>query len=218
MAQLERPDVPPDVTNDAAGLGDDDTSIYVMGAEAVGNYFPATVTLDDLTVMNTADRYGHRYELSPEGVLSVMPPAGSLHAAIATQLTLWFGFAGWPGKQVYQGVGIRVSGPDGEGGRIPDLTLWARPLPDGIWFTIDGLLLAVEIVSPGSTTMDGATKLQEYAATGVPRYWIIDRDEAQTVSMHVLGPDRAYEVAEKVPFAELLRGAPGDYDLAWGAR
>ncbi|GAA2518445.1 Uma2 family endonuclease [Winogradskya humida] len=218
MAQLERPDVPPDVTNDAAGPGDDDTSIYVMGAEAVGNYFPATVTLDDLTVMNTADRYGHRYELSPEGVLTVMPPPGSRHAAIAQRLSFWFGFAGWPADHVLQGLGILVSGPDGDGGRIPDVTLWAQPLPDGVWFTLDDLLLVVEIVSPSSATMDGVTKLQEYAATGISRYWIVDQDDARTVSMYELGADKTYELAAEVPLADLLEAAPGDYGLGWDAR
>ena len=67
-----------------------------MSAEAFGRYLPAVVTLDDLAAMNAADRHGHRYELSPQGALSVMPPPDSEHATIATSLMLWLGFAGGP--------------------------------------------------------------------------------------------------------------------------
>ncbi len=43
-------------------------------------HVPVIVTLDDLTAMNAADPNGHRYETSPEGVLSVTPPADPEHA------------------------------------------------------------------------------------------------------------------------------------------
>ncbi|WFE52408.1 hypothetical protein [Micromonospora sp. WMMD1155] len=60
-----------------------------MGAEAVGMHMPAVVTLDDVAAMNAADSNGHRYESSPEGVLSVMPPPDSEHAMIASRLFAW---------------------------------------------------------------------------------------------------------------------------------
>ena len=56
-----------------------------MSSEAVGRYMPAVVTLDDLTAMMAADEH-HRYEISTEGVLSIMPPPGYSHAIIATRL------------------------------------------------------------------------------------------------------------------------------------
>jgi hypothetical protein len=34
---------------------------------------PPVATLDDLTAMMTADEH-HRYEVSPQGVLSIIPP------------------------------------------------------------------------------------------------------------------------------------------------
>ncbi|MDH6462276.1 hypothetical protein M2302_002454 [Micromonospora sp. A200] len=58
-----------------------------MSAEAVGMHMPAVVTLDDVAAMNAADPNGHRYETSPEGVLSVMPPPDSEHAMIASRLS-----------------------------------------------------------------------------------------------------------------------------------
>jgi hypothetical protein len=45
-----------------------------MSAEAVGAHMPTQITLDDLAMMAAADEH-HRCELSPEGVLSVGPPA-----------------------------------------------------------------------------------------------------------------------------------------------
>src|SRR5690349_25173250 len=112
-----------------------------MSAEAVGSQFPAVVTLDDVAAMNAADRFGHRYELSPEGALSVMPPPDSEHAAIASRLMFWLAAAGWTADQVLQAVGIRLPGPSGDGGRIPDLTVWGAPQPRTVWLGLADLLL-----------------------------------------------------------------------------
>ena len=75
------------------------------------------------------------------------------------------------------------------------------------------LLLAVEIVSPGSAAMDEVVKLREYAEAGIPRYWMVERDAAQTVTLNVLGVDKAYEVAAKMPLAWLLQTAPAGHHL-----
>ncbi|MFY1687749.1 Uma2 family endonuclease [Plantactinospora sp. WMMB782] len=184
-----------------------------MSAEAFGRQLPAVVTLDDLAAMIAADRHGHRYELSPEGALSIMPPPDSEHAAIASRLLVWLAMAGWPAEQVLQAAGVRIPGPDGDGGRIPDLTVWARPQPRTVWLALADLVLVIEIVSPGSAAMDEVVKRREYAHAGIPRYWVVERDAAQTVTLHVLGPDRSYEVAAKLPLAWLLQTDPADHQL-----
>lgn len=185
-----------------------------MSAEAFAKAFPAVVTLDGLAAMNAADRYGHRYELSPERALSVMPPPDSEHAAIASRLFAWLLFAGWAPDQVLQAVGIRIPGPDGDGGRIPDLTLWSRTQAHGVWLSVAELLLVVEIVSPGSQAMDEVVKRGEYARAGIPRYWVVDRDAVQTVTLHALGPDGGYQTAAKMPLAWLLQTKPADHQLS----
>src|SRR5690242_8331299 len=129
-----------------------------MSAETVGRHMPPVVTLDDLAAMIAADMYGHRYEISPEGALSVTPPPDSEHAAIASRLLVWLAVAGWPAEQVLQAAGIRVPGPVGDGGRIPDLTLWAKPQPRSVWLPLADLLLVIEIASPGSEAMDKLIK------------------------------------------------------------
>jgi Uma2 family endonuclease len=182
-----------------------------MSAETVGRHMPSVVTLDDLAAMIAADVYGHRYEISPEGALSVMPPPDSEHAAIASRLLVWLATAGWPAEQVLQAAGVRIPGPHGDGGRIPDLTLWAKPQPRSVWLSITDLLLVIEIISPGSEAMDEMIKRQEYARAGIPRFWVVDRDAAQTVTLYRMDDTGEYTVATKVPLSWLLKTAPGDH-------
>jgi len=172
---------------------------------------PSIITLDDLAAMISADTHGRRYEISPEGVLSVVPPPDSEHAVIATRLMAWLITAGWPLEQVMQVVGVRIPGADGDGGRIPDLTVWSRPQPRAVWLDVADLLLVIEIVSRGSEAIDQVTKVAEYAASGIPQYWTVARDTAQTVTLHRLGSDGSYGTAAQMPFAWLLQTSPADH-------
>jgi Uma2 family endonuclease len=187
-----------------------------MTAEAFARHLPVVVTLDDLAAMNDADQHGHRYELSPEGVLWVMPLPDSEHAAIASRLLIWLAMAGWPAEQLLQAVGIRIPGPEGDGGRIPDLTVWSKSQPRTVWLRIVDLLLVIEllvieIVSPSSEAIDEVVKRREYARAGIPQYWVVDRDPAQTVSMYELGHDATYVERAKMPLAWLLNTSPADH-------
>jgi len=174
---------------------------------------PAAVTLDDVAAMNAADQLGRRYELSPDGVLSVMPLADSEHAALASRICAWLARAGWPAEQLLQAAGVQLRGQDGVGGRIHDLAVWARPQPNSVWSCVTDLVLVVEIVSSGSEAMDQVVKVREYAQAGIPRYWVIDRDAAQTITLHVLGAGQTYEVAARMPLARLLETAPADHNI-----
>jgi Uma2 family endonuclease len=182
-----------------------------MTAEAVGRHMPPVVTLDDLAAMMTAGRYGHRYEMSSGGGVFITPPPDSKHAEIASALMFWFAAAGWTSQQVLQAVGLRIPGPGGDGGRIPDLTVWSKPQPHGVWLTLTDLLVVVEIVSPGSEAMDELVKRREYAQAGIPRYWLVDRDKAQTVTLYGLGASGEYDVVTKCPLAWLLNTAPAEH-------
>ena len=84
---------------------------------------PAVVTLDDLTAMMAADKYGNRYEANSGGGVFITPLPDSEHAVIVSQVIAWFVAAGWPPVQVLHAVGIR----------IPDLTLWSKRQPRGVW-------------------------------------------------------------------------------------
>lgn len=182
-----------------------------MSAEVIGRRMPSVITLDDLAAMISGDEHGHRYELSPEGALWVMPPPDSEHAAIASRIFAWLIMAGWPADQVLQAAGLRIPGTDRDGGRIPDLTVWSKPQPRSVWLEIADLLLVIEIMSPGSEAMDAVVKRTEYAKAGIPRYWVVERDSAQTVTLYNLGPGDTYHESAKMPLAWLLNTAPTDH-------
>ena len=172
---------------------------------------PAVITLDDLTAMITADEDGHRYELSAGGALFVAPLPDNQHAIIATRLMAWLITAGLLLDQIMQVAGIRLPGLDGDGGRIPDLTVWSRPQKPAVWMPVTDLALAIEILSRGSEAIDKVVKVSEYAAAGIPRYWTIARDPANTVTLYQLTADGTYEVSARNPLAWLLRTAVADH-------
>jgi Uma2 family endonuclease len=183
----------------------------VMSASTIGAQLPAEITLDDVAAMAEADEH-HRYELSREGVLSIMRPATPEHALIVSRLVHWFhvngfGVNGFGPEQVTMDCGIDVGG-----GRQPDLTIWAKGKPPrrarSSYAGLDGLLLAVEVVSPDSELTDRVIKKAEYASAGVPRYWIVERDKAETVQMYLLSDSGSGYRPEREPrsLAWLLNG------------
>jgi Uma2 family endonuclease len=176
----------------------------------VSPYDRPVVTLHEVAAMN-ADPSGRRYELGVDGTVSVTELPDSGHATIASRLMAWFARAGWAPEQLLQVPGIRVPGPGGDGGRIPDFTVWRTPPGDGVWLDVADLLLVVEIVSPGSEAIDQVTKRGEYARAGIPQYWVVDRDAAETVTLYRLGPGDDYVERAKMPLAWLLQTAPVDH-------
>jgi Uma2 family endonuclease len=156
-----------------------------VSATTIGSQMPIQITLDDVAAMAATDEH-HRYELSREGVLSIMPPATPERALIVSRLVHWFYVNGFGPEEVTAGCGIDVGG-----GRQPDLTVWAKGKPPrrarSSYAGLDGLLLAIEVISPDSEITDRVIKKAEYAVAGVPRYWTIDRDKGNTVEMFALG-------------------------------
>jgi Uma2 family endonuclease len=160
-------------------------------AASIGAQMPANITIDDVAAMAAADEH-HRYELSREGVLSIMPPATPEHALVVSQLTHWFYTNGFGPEQVTADCGIDVGG-----GRQPDLTIWAKGMPPrrarSSYAGIHGLVLAIEVVSPDSEAIDRVIKKSEYAAAGIPRYWVVGTDKGNTVQLYRLAGD-TYEL------------------------
>jgi Uma2 family endonuclease len=183
-----------------------------MSVEAIARHMPAVLTLDDLAVMNEVDTYGHRYEMSPERALSVMPPPEFAHAQIINDVIEWLLAAGWTLKQIHQAVGLRISGDaGGVGGRIPDLIVWSRPpVPQAGWMPVTDVAIVVEVISPSSKATDKNVKRDEYAGTGIPRYWTVDCDPAHTVTMYELA-DGTYKSCLTMPLDRVLDTTPSDH-------
>lgn len=124
-----------------------------------------------------------RHELV-EGILVEMPPESRLKR-IASFLFGTFLKFGIPTDLLTIGVQIATSSPTATA-RQPDFVVLSITCAHALENASSSLIshempppaLVVEIVSPGSENHDRdyLTKHREYAARGIPEYWIIDPD------------------------------------------
>lgn len=72
--------------------------------------------------------------------------------------------------------------------RRPDVVVLPRNFLDANAPRLAGadVVLAVEIVSPGSGRTDRVTKMAEYAAAGIPNYWIVELGPPAEVSVFTM--------------------------------
>lgn len=171
---------------------------------AVPNLPLGSLTLQDVTALAAADDQ-HRYELA-EGNLIVMPPPTWRHQEISLFLGSWLLAHGFRGR-VNVGPGVKTA-DDNRNGRIPDLAvIKAAVRPDEVWVDASSLLLAVEIVSPGSERTDRWFKPAEYADAGIEHFWRVEPDD--TVLRFQL-VDGAYKEVGREPLEKLLAGEVPD--------
>lgn len=172
------------------------------------------VTADELSVM---PHHGFKYDLI-RGELRKMPPAGSLHGAIAARLTIALGHyveANDLGEVFGAETGFKLaSNPDTVLG--PDLSFVSKAripsegIPVAFWPGAPDL--AVEVISPGNTQREIEEKTSEYLRAGARVVWVIN-PKRRTVTVH-----RADRAPETLTEANMLEGAdvvPGfQYDIA----
>lgn len=65
-------------------------------------------------------------------------------------------------------------------------------------------------MSASSRSLDEGVKVDEYAGAGIPRYWTVDRDPAQTVTMYGLEGD-IYVSRVRMPLEWVLNTEPADH-------
>lgn len=132
-------------------------------------------TVDDLDALPDD---GLRHELV-DGVLLVSPAPVPLHQSAVWRLLELLNSAAPPGTRALPSpIGYRIS-----------VTREVQPDVVVIWDEeiarerlTRPLLLAVEVLSPGSVATDTTLKLHVYEQAGVPSYWIVDpREPAVTV-------------------------------------
>ena len=141
------------------------------------------------------DGTNSRYELV-DGELILMPPASFLHSDIIDFIADLFKAIAFEHKldvKVKTGdVGVRTGI---NSSRIPDISVidgivW-RSMPRDASAVIEvPLLLAVEVVSPGTEQIerDYIDKVTEYQNSGIAEYWIVDPME-QKITILVLEKD-----------------------------
>ena len=120
---------------------------------------------------------GLRYELV-DRELVVTPAPSWIHQRVVAGLFLRLGIYLSTSR-----VGLVSSSPAdlafGED-EILQPDLFVTPLdaqaPIRSWTDVTRLLLAIEIVSPGSARFDRQLKRRRYQRAGVPEYWIVDPD------------------------------------------
>ena len=104
--------------------------------------------------------------------------------------------------------------------REPDLTVVLNEHRDRITERrlVGAADLVVEVVSSDSVTRDWRDKLAEYAAAGIPEYWVVDaRPGRARFSLYVLGEDGRYVASEADADGQVWSlVVPGVwFDVAW---
>jgi Uma2 family endonuclease len=141
----------------------------------------------------------HRYELQ-EGVLIVSPRATTFHQRVVFHLMMALR------RQLPQGWGVIddievVTQPGFPASvRVPDVVIADKEAVDGDLprFDSNQVLVAVEVISPGSRQIDTLVKPHEYADAGIPHYWVIDLDEPLSRVEYHLAGDFGYQEAPAV--------------------
>lgn len=155
-------------------------------------------TLEDY--LHYDDGTDTRYELVA-GELVAMPSESDLNNLIA--IALIFAFGQWVSPRlIRRGTEIVISGARATS-RIPDLMVLTEELASllqglprsMIMLDMPPPALVVEIVSPGKENEDRdyRYKRSEYAARGIPEYWLVDPIRQQVTLLTLV--DGFYETA-----------------------
>lgn len=165
------------------------------------------LTLDDWIALpedNTS-----RYELQ-EGVLLVSPRAARRHQLAAQRLAQQLDAqlpAKWESVLDMEVVVLAAHPPTV---RVPDVVVtWVGGPEDRL--PAADVLLAVEIISPGSRSVDLHLKPYEYAEAGIPHYWVVDLDPpAPSITVYHVGAPEIGYVEAPAATGELVTTAPFD--------
>ncbi|QYX30239.1 Uma2 family endonuclease [Sphaerospermopsis torques-reginae] len=130
--------------------------------------------------LNYDDGTDALYELE-NGELIPMPSESDINQRIAMFLVAYFLTYGIPSSRLRMKAEIAVNSRS-VGVRVPDLVVYSEELAAAMAGTTRSLvymdmpppLLVVEVVSPNQANRDYRYKRSEYAARGIPEYWIVD--------------------------------------------
>lgn len=143
-------------------------------------FHPEGWTIDDL---DDIPDDGYRYELI-DGALLVSPPPELLHQYLTGQLVALL-TAQLP--EPYRAAPASGLYFDARNYRIPDVVVFHRERLAGGRLGPADVLLAVEVVSPGSVQMDRVAKPAQYAAGGIPHLWRVELEPLELVMSELHG-------------------------------
>ncbi|MET7751785.1 Uma2 family endonuclease [Micromonospora sp. NPDC005367] len=142
-----------------------------------------------------------------DGVIQATPSPTLGHQDISSLLWLWLRSHAPARLHAAQAVGVALNANTS---RQPDVLLSrAEVSPDRSLLTPADVVLAVEVVSPGTRRIDRFAKPGEYAAAGIPFYWRIEQDPVHLYAYRRgdrIGPggERQYElVADSTELIEI---------------
>jgi Uma2 family endonuclease len=126
-----------------------------------------------------------RYELQ-EGVLIGSPRATPFHQQVMVHLAMGLYHQLPPEWRAVVGTEVVIEPGFPATVRAPNLVIVPTEVvkANPPRFTADEVLVAVEIISPGSRRTDTTTKPNEYADAGIPYYWVIDLDEPLSLAAY----------------------------------
>jgi Uma2 family endonuclease len=126
-----------------------------------------------------------------DGALLVIPPPSGAHQKISWKLAGWLEHHLPAGFEPQMAVGVLVAH------RLtlePDALVLRSPIDiQHHFFEPDQVVVAVEIVSPGTRRRDRFEKPELYAKAGVPHYWRIEQDPVHAFAYDLV--DGRYELA-----------------------
>jgi Uma2 family endonuclease len=158
-------------------------------------------TFEDLQALDVED--WRRYEIV-DGALLVSPTPAIDHEFVIAEIPRVLVRAAPDGLVVLSGaLGIRI----GSSYRVPDLAVVHRAVRgrNRQYLWPEDVALAVEVVSPGSVSMDRILKPAQYAAAGIPAYWRVETDPISLTAYELRPGEAAYTEAGTWNSGEIVR-------------
>lgn len=140
-----------------------------------------------------------RIELQ-EGVLIVSPRAAALHQRVVFRMMMALHRQLPPGWEAIDDMEVITQPGFPACVRVPDVVIVPEDAvsANSPRFAADQVLVAVEIISPGSRRTDTRTKPYEYAEAGIPYYWVVDLDEPLSLAAYHLAGEFGCQEAPAV--------------------
>lgn len=168
------------------------------------------LSLDEWAIQPTQDRH---CELA-EGVLIVSPRPAPAHQWLIVRLAAVLNAQLPDHLAACSETEVVIVPGDAATVRVPDIvvTTFEAMRHASSRLAAADVLLAVEVVSPGSRGTDRVMKVAEYAAAGIPHYWVVDPDAGEILALRLDGD--SYSTVSTSRTVSAASPAPLRVDLA----